>query len=142
MSQEATRGTVGEDGIYFRAAEGRYTVPPELKSIRKTRTSGNLSWITNPEDVNLSLGNWQSDPSRIIYHGGKYHMWMIDLDRAGCAEGQYWANSDFFNTPVGREFRPKASRILYLSSQDTHHWTAHCHLPLGPQGSCYDLLLE
>jgi hypothetical protein len=134
--------TVGEDGIYFPAAENTYTVPSELERITKTRTSSNMTWIVNPEDVNLSRNNWQSDPSRIIYHGGRFHMWMIDLDRAGCAEGQYWANPEFFNTPEGREFRPTASRILYLSSEDTHHWTAHGHLPLGPEGSCYDLLLE
>ena len=51
------------------------------------------------KDVNLLLNNWQSDPSRIIYHGGKYQMWMIDLDRAVCAEAHYWKNPDFINTP-------------------------------------------
>ena len=69
-------------------------------------------------------------------------MWMIDLDRAICAEAYYWQDPKFFETPKGRDFRPTFSRILYLSSEDTHHWTAHGHLPLGPEGSCYDLLLE
>ena len=139
---DKAKDTVGDDGIYFPAPEGTYTVPSELKRIAKTRTSSNMDWVVNPKDVNLSLSNWQSDPSRIIYYGGKYHMWMIDLDRAECVEAHYWANPDFFNTREGREFRPKTSRILYLSSEDTHHWTAHGHLPMGPDGSCYDLLLE
>ena len=110
MDRAANRGALDEDGIYFRAAEGTYAIPPELKSIRKTRTSSNLSWISNPENVNLNLNNWQSDPSRVVYHGGKYHMWMIDLDRAKCAEAHYWANPDFFKTPEGRDFRPDSSR--------------------------------
>ena len=142
MNGDMNKRTVGEDGIYFRAAEGSYTGPPELKSITKTRTSRNMNWIANPEDVTLSPNNWQSDPSRIIYHGGKYHMWMIDLDRSLCAEAHYWADTDFFKTPEGQAYRPRSSRILYLSSEDTHNWTAHAHLPLGPAGSCYDLLLE
>ena len=133
---------VGEDGIYSRAAEGTYDRPPELNCITKVRTSSNLSWIVNREGAGVSLTNWQSDPSQIIYHGGRYHMWMIDLNRAECAEAHYWADPDFFKKPEGRDFRPRASRILYLSSQDTHHWTAHGHVPLGPAGSCYDLLLE
>ena len=142
MNGDMHKRTVGEDGIYFRAAEGSYTGPPELKSITKTRTSRNMNWIANPEDVTLSPNNWQSDPSRIIYHGGKYHMWMIDLDRSLCAEAHYSADTDFFKTPEGQAYRPRSSRILYLSSEDTHNWTAHAHLPLGPAGSCYDLLLE
>ena len=142
MSQDATKRPVDDDGIYSRAAERTYTVPAELKRITMTRTSSNMSWIVNPEDVNLNLNNFQSDPSRIIYHGGKYHMWMLDMDRADDAEYILRDEPDFFNTRKGQAFRPKASRILYLSSEDTHHWTAHGHLPVGPEGSCYDLLLE
>jgi hypothetical protein len=137
-----TEHTHSEDGIYSRAAEGTYTIPPELRTISKTRTTKNLSWIVNPQAVGLSLKNWQSDPSGIIYHGGRYHMWMIDLDRSRCAEARWWRDPGFFDTPEGRDFRPDSSRILYLSSEDTHRWTAHGHLPLGPEGSCYDLLLE
>ena len=138
----STSSNPDEDGIYSRAAAGTVTIPPELKRIRKTRTTSNMSWIVNPKDVDLNPKNWQSDPSRIIYHGGKYHIWMIDIDRTRRAEAQTWRNPDFFKTPAGRDFRPGSSRILYLSSEDTHHWTAHGHLPLGPEGSCYDLLLE
>ncbi len=142
MNDKVTSQADSADGIHSRAAEGTYTIPPELKRIRKTQTSSTLSWIVNPADVGLDINNWQSDPSRIIYHGGKYHMWMIDLDRARCAEAREWADTNFFNTPEGRDFRPAASRILYLTSEDTHHWTAHGHLSLGPAGSCYDLVLE
>ena len=142
MNQKVKRESENEDGIYSRAAEGSYAIPPELKRISKTRTTGDLSWIINPDSVNLSPRNWQSDPSRIIYYGGRYHMWMIDLDRTLCAEAHYWDDPNFFETPEGRDFRPSSSRILYLSSEDTWQWTAHGHLPLGPEGSCYDLLLE
>ncbi len=130
------------DGIHSRARDGSVTIPPELRRIRKVRTSSNMDWIVNPENVGLDRTNWQSDPSRIIYHGGKYHMWMIDLDHAKCAEARQWANFRIFDTPEGAAFRPKASRILYLTSEDTHHWTAHEHLPVGPAGSCWDLVLE
>jgi hypothetical protein len=130
------------DGIFSLAPEGSVSIPPELFRVQKTRTSSDLNWIVNPDDVGLSLGNWQSDPSRIIYHDGRYHMWMIDLDRTQCAEAHEWNGGDFFATDEGRNFRPAVSRILYLTSEDTHQWTAHGHLPLGPEGSCWDLLLE
>ena len=142
MNEHVTSQADSADGIHSRAAAGACTIPPELRHIRKTRTSSNLSWIVNPEAVGLDINNWQSDPSRIIYHGGKYHMWMIDLDRTRCAEAREWSDYEFFKTDEGRHFRPDASRILYLSSEDTHHWTAHGHLPLGPEGSCHDLVLE
>lgn len=130
------------DGIYSLAPEGSVSIPPELTRVTKTRTSRNLNWIINPGDVGLSVNNWQSDPSRIIYHDGRYHMWMIDLDRTQCAEAREWGDGNFFKSDQGRNFRPAASRILYLTSEDTHHWTAHGHLPLGPEGSCWDLVLE
>ena len=134
--------TPGEDGIYFPAEKGSYTIPPELRSITKILTSSEMSWIVNPEEINLDPNNFQSDPSRIIYHGGRYHMWMLDMDRSDDAEYIPRDNPEFFSTAEGKAFRPIASRILYLSSEDSHHWTAHNHLPLGPAGSCYDLLLE
>ena len=142
MNQEAAKEQPGDDGIYYRAAEGTYDIPPELKRITMTRTSAGMNWIDNPEAIGLDLFNFQSDPSRIIYHGGRYHMWMLDMDRSDDAEYIPRDNPEFFETAEGKAFRPKASRILYLSSDDTYRWTAHNHLPLGPEGSCYDLLLE
>jgi hypothetical protein len=142
MSEQTPHHVGDTDGIHSRATEGTCTIPPELFRMTKTITSTNLDWIVNPEDVNLDVRNWQSDPSRIIYHRGKYHMWMLDMDRAKCAEARQWSDFGFFDTPEGRDFRPAASRILYLTSEDTHHWTAHEHLPLGPEGSCWDLVLE
>ena len=55
-------------------------------------------------------------------------MCMIDLEQKRCAEGNYWLDRDFFKKPEGCGFRPQSSRILYLSSEDTHHWTAHDHM--------------
>lgn len=142
MNDNVTRQADRADGIHSRATEGTVTIPPELTHIRKTTTSSNLSWIVNAEAVEVDVNCWQSDPSRIIYHDGRYHMWMINMDRARCPEARQWSDPNYFNTPEGRDYRPAASRILYLTSEDTHHWTAHGYLPLGPAGSCYDLALE
>jgi len=142
MDQNPTQDFDQKDGIYSRAEEGTYSIPPELKRLKKARTSTNLNWIVNRDTAGVSLDNWQSDPSRVIHYEGFYHMWMIDLDRRRCAEARWWDDPDFFETSEGRDFRPDSSRILYLSSKDTHLWTAHGHLPLGLEGSCYDLLLE
>jgi hypothetical protein len=142
VKDHGTDRVVPPDGIYSGTAEGAVTIPPELKHIHKTTTSSNLNWIVNPEAVGLDINHWQSDPSRIIYHDGRYHMWMINMDRTRCPEARQWSDPEFFNTAEGRDYRPATSRILYLTSEDTHRWTAHGHLPLGPEGSCYDLVLE
>ena len=128
MEQNNTQDIDQEDGIYSRAAKGVYSIPPELSRLKKTGTSTNLNWIVNRDAAGVSLENWQSDPSRIIQYEGAYHLWMIDLDRKRCAEARWWDDPGFFETPEGRDFRPDTSRILYLSSEDTHRWTAHGHL--------------
>jgi hypothetical protein len=128
--------------IYSRAEKGSFSIPPELKKIKKTHTSKEMDWIVNKKEFGFDHKNWQSDPSRVIYYHGRYHMWMIDMDMSNDPEAKWWSDNDYFKRPEGLSFRKRFSRILYLSSADTYHWTAHGYVPLGPEGSCYNLALE
>jgi len=116
-----------EDDVYSRAAEGTYNVPPELKDFRLL--SSTPLRIANADAAGYDLKRWQSDPSRIIYHDGKYHVWMIDV---------------VYPQDYNRQTVPADGRswILYLNSQDGKTWSAVGYLPLGPEGSCYDLGIE
>jgi hypothetical protein len=77
--------------------------------------------ITNWESFGMDPGIWQGDSSRIIRYEGKYHVWMIDG----------------FNY-----FRDGESWVLHLTSEDCRNWTAEKRLPLGPEGSAYDVAIE
>jgi len=127
----AAHATAGADGqIYSLAKKGTYKIPPELKNFRKTQSPLKL---VNAKAFGFDPKTWQSDPSRVIYHRGKYHCWMIvgyvpyNSDR--------WAQHDRAN-------KDRKSWILYMTSEDTYNWTAVNYLPLGPKGSCYDLAIE
>jgi len=130
---ESWEASATGDDIYSRASPLSVAIPPELKDFwKKTTTSSRgFRWIVNAAEFGLDPKDWQSDPSRIIYQGGKYHMWMIDERVRPLETG----------TLDIRKPRVKGkgmSRILYLTSVDTHRWTAVDYLPLGPKGSCYD----
>ena len=105
--------------IYSRAEEGTCRIPPELGNFRKTRSPLNL---TNAESFGFDLEGWQSDPSRVIYHDGKYHCWMIDNYQKRKTDGKSW--------------------ILYITSEDSFSWTAIDYVSLGPKGSAYDEAIE
>lgn len=107
------------DGIYRPAKEGSYAVPPELRLLKKTQSP---FIISNAKEFGFDEAIWQSDPSRIIFHGGKYHCWFINGYAKHKKDGMSW--------------------ILYITSDDTHHWKAEGYVPLGPKGSCYDLEIE
>lgn len=117
-------------GIYSLAKKGTYRIPPELDHFKKTRSPLKL---VNAEAFGFDPKVWQSDPSRIIYHGGKYHCWMI----VGYVpyKSSRWDQYDRTN-------KDRKSWILYMTSEDTYNWTAVNYLPLGPKGSCYDLAIE
>ena len=116
-----------KDDVYSRAAPGTYNVPPELKNFRLL--SSTPIKLANAKVLGHDLRQWQSDPSRIIYHGGKYHAWMIDVDHP---------------REYQRKVRPAdgLSWILYINSKDGKSWNAVGYVPLGPRGSCYDLGIE
>jgi len=137
VTSATTLAAAGAEGpsrhIYSLAKKGTYSIPPELDNFKKTQSPLKL---VNAEAFGFDPDTWQSDPSRIIYHGGKYHCWMIDgrpnwpLD-----DRNRWAQYQ-------RMKKDGKSWILYMTSEDTHHWTAVHHVPLGPKGSCYDLAIE
>ena len=108
--------------IYSLAVEGTYNIPPELRNFKKTTSRFN---VVNAKKFGLNPAAWQSDPSRIIYHEGMYHVWLIDSSRRACGRGK----------PDGND----QSSALYLISKDTKHWMAVDYLPLGPKGSCDDI---
>ena len=65
-----------QDDVYSRAAPGTYNVPPELKNFRIL--SSTPLQISNAEEAGYDIKKWQGDSSRIIYHDGKYHVWMME----------------------------------------------------------------
>jgi hypothetical protein len=107
------------DGIYTQAKEGTFQVPPELRLLKKTQSP---FIISNAQEFGFDEAIWQSDPSRIIFHDGKYHCWFINGYARHKKDGMSW--------------------ILYITSVDTFHWKAEGYVPLGPKGSCYDLEIE
>ncbi len=114
------------DDVFSRAVEGTYDVPPELKNFRLL--SSEPLKLDNAKAVGFDLKKWQSDPSRIIYHHGKYHCWIID--------GYDTAHQTLTIPENGKSW------ILYMNSKDGKNWNAVDYLPLGPKGSCYDLGIE
>ena len=116
---------MSEDGIYSRAPAGRISIPAELDNFKKTTTSTDFRWLVNSEDFGFKTEDWQSDPTRIIYYGGKYHMWMIDtpVDWGIKSSGVVEDNMLIHLEPPER-IKQGFSRILYMTSEDTHHWTA------------------
>ena len=45
-----------------------YNIPPELVNFKKTQSR---LQVVNAKEFGFDERRWQSDPSRIIYHGGK-----------------------------------------------------------------------
>jgi hypothetical protein len=117
--------------IYSRAEKGTYSIPPELVNFKKTQSR---LQVVNAKEFGFDENRWQSDPSRIIYHGGKYHVWMID----GFVNGVAGTSPANWKQCVNL----KRSWILYMTSKDTVQWKAEHYLPLGPKGSAYDLTIE
>mgnify|MGYP003847557997 FL=1 len=118
-------------GQESKTPKGTYSIPPELVNFKKTQSR---LQVVNAKEFGFDEQRWQSDPSRIIYHGGKYHVWMIDGFVSGVAGTSHakWK----------RRVNLKRSWILYMTSKDSVHWTAEHYLPLGPKGSAYDLTIE
>ena len=115
-----------KDDVYWPAVKGSYNVPPELKDFQLLRSTPMK--IDNAEQAGYDPKKWQSDPSRIIYHDGKYHVWMID---------GYLCYGE-----INRRPENGLSWIRYLNSEDGKTWKAVGFVPLGPEGSCYDLAIE
>jgi len=110
------------DGIYSLATEGTYTLPAELHDMKVKKIRKPLQIINAREFGIEPKSLWQSDPSRVLYHGGRYHCWMIFGYGNFKDDGTSW--------------------ILHISSKDTYNWSADDFVPLGPKGSCYDVAIE
>ncbi len=89
-------------------------MPPELKEIQLE--PGCIEIIS--DDYNM--GDWQESPSKIIYHDGWYHMWIIDIPQQGR------------KAPKGK------SVTSHLKSEDGKVWYDQGRLPLGEKGSIDD----
>jgi hypothetical protein len=109
--------TAASDGIYSRVPTGSVSIPPELKDFRKRRSP---LVLVNAHEIGFQQKGWQSDTARVIRHGGKYHCWMIDYSQGAARLAKGW------------------STALYMTSEDTHRWTAEGYVPLGPEGSFDD----
>ena len=102
--------------LLSRAAPDVYeNMPPELKGIQLQPSQIEIM----SDDYNL--GDWQESPSKIIYHEGWYHMWIIDIPQGGRNE-------------AGK------STITYMKSLDGLLWLDQDKLPLGEKGSIDDAM--
>jgi len=130
-----SNAAIPKDDIYNPAPEGTFNVPQELKNFRVT-ASEPLK-VTNAKEFGKYPATWwQSDPSRVIFHNGEYHFWVINKPEAKL---HYRTEA-----AVKKHPRPKdgLSGILYMKSKDTYNWQAVSFVPLGPVGSSYDYDLE
>ncbi len=68
---------------------------------------------------------WKESPSRIIYDGGKYHVWFMHLDTRTNKEGMGYQAKNF-----------------YLTSSDGYKWEVVGEIPNGKSGSFDDVWRE
>jgi len=89
-------------------------MPAELKNI--LLESAHIEIMS--DDYNM--GDWQESPSKIIYHEGMYHMWIIDIPQGG------------------RKSAQGESVTTYMNSKDGKLWYDRGKLPLGKKGAIDD----
>jgi len=95
---------------------------PEIRLISKQEEE--IEYIGDKKAL-VDDGLWKESPSRIIYHGGKYHVWFMHLDTRIKNEG------------LG--FRAKNH---YLTSSDGYKWEVIDQMPNGEPGSFDDVWRE
>lgn len=94
---------------------------PQIKLLSKKEEE--IEYIGDKKDL-IDLNLWQESPSRIIFHNGKYHTWIMHLT---------------FYREVGRLEKPKN---YYLTSEDGYRWKVEAELPPGEPGSFDDFWRE
>ena len=94
---------------------------PEIKLLSKKEEK--IEYIGDNKDL-IDLNLWQESPSRIIFHDGKYHTWIMHLT---------------FYRSVGRS---EKARNYYLSSEDGYRWKVEAECPPGETGSYDDIWRE
>ena len=87
--------------------------------------------MVNAEEIGFKPERWQGDTSRIIFHNGKYHCWMIDFSN-GRSPGL--SNDPSKDWSAYGEVVKDHSTALYMTSEDTKHWKAEAYVPLGRPG--------
>jgi hypothetical protein len=93
---------------------------PEIRLLKKTTEA--IEYV-GPKKHLLDTKEWQESPSRIIYHDGKYHTWVMNIwDVAG---GKNPMPPDY-----GSQFRN-----FYLTSEDGYKWSVEGLVPHGEKGS-------
>jgi hypothetical protein len=95
-------------------------MPPELRDIRLEH-----DYIEIMSDE-YEMGDWQESPSKIIFHEGMYHMWIIDIPQG-----------DIPTSEDGAAKRVE-SVTTYMNSKDGRLWFDRGKLPLGQKGSIDD----
>ncbi len=100
---------------------------PAIKIVNKKEEE--IEYIGDKKNL-IDLRYWQESPSRIIYHEGKYHTWIMhiewydDLRAAAEAAGKSNDSSVFKN--------------YYLTSIDGYRWNVEGEFPVGEPGSFDD----
>jgi hypothetical protein len=94
---------------------------PEIKLLSKKEEE--IEYIGDKKEL-IDLKLWQESPSRIIFHNGKYHTWIMHL--------KYFKDS-------GKELEPKN---YYLTSDDGTRWKVEAELLPGEPGSFDDFWRE
>lgn len=111
-------------GLYSKADPSlSASVPPELRQ---------MEILTSPLMIisdEYHLGDWQESPSKIIYHDGWYHAWIIDIPLATRKA-----------TMQGNPARPNEGKTStrYLKSKDLVTWLDQGRIVLGEKGSFDD----
>ncbi|MCK4920922.1 MAG: family 43 glycosylhydrolase, partial [Bacteroidales bacterium] len=103
-------------GVFSKASEKVYkNMPSELKNIKLEPSHIEIM----SDDYNM--GDWQESPSKIIYHEGYYHMWIIAIPQNGRKnpEGKSWTR--------------------YMKSKDGVLWLDQGLLPVGKKGTWDDV---
>jgi hypothetical protein len=94
---------------------------PEITLLSKKLEE--IEYIGDKKDL-VDLKLWQESPSRIIFHNGKYHTWIMHLT---------------YYKEVGRI---EEARNYYLTSEDGYSWKVETECPPGEPGSFDDLWRE
>jgi len=95
---------------------------PEIKIISKQEEE--IEYVGDKKDL-VDDQIWKESPSRILYHGGKYHVWLMHLD------------TRIHNDGMG--FRAKN---FYLTSTEGYKWEVMDEIPNGEPGSFDDVWRE
>lgn len=78
------------------------------------------------------LGDWQETPSKIVYHDGWYHIWIIDIPLERGAHGADDGHPRIVPSAPGM------STTRYLKSKDGVTWLDQGRIPSGEAGAFDD----